>query len=260
MGSKFAAYALLMLLALSAIVPVSGLKVDNSIIRINVTPGEHIVQEMIVSLSEGESAVGGQADLMGFGTNINGNVAPLTAEDDKSPYSAREFFNVSPSSFFLEPGKPVSVVLEGDIPEDVGSGGRYALVHIHTLPQGNGSVGFVTAIIVPIYLTINGTDIITNGEITSMEVSQDGVLSGSFMNTGNCYYRLSVEALIKDKDGNVAKNVTSTEGVSVPSVPFNFKISLNKDSDLVSGQYQVEIKVVRKDGTVMDSSEATLEV
>jgi len=261
MRSRIAVYTLFIFLAFSVIAPVSGLRVDNSILQSNVTPGEHIRHEMRVMLSENESAIDAQAEIMGMGTTINGdNIVPLNGEDDRSSFSARDFFEVSPASFTLEPGKPISVILEGDVPGDVGPGGRYAMVYFHTAPQGNETIGFTTAIIVPIYLTINGTDILRTGEIASVEVSNDGVLSGSFENTGNHYIRLSVEALLKDEDGNVVRNVSSQRVTSLPSIPIIFGINLDPDSDLSSGQYVVEVKMVSKDGTILDSEDKTFEV
>jgi len=260
MRSRFAICALFMLLVLSAIAPASGRRVDGSILKADVTPGEHIRHEMTLKIGEDEQAVDAKADIMGFGTNINGGNDYVVPDNDTSPYSARTFLKIEPESVHLEPGVPVKVILEGDVPEDVGSGGRYAIINIHTIPQGSGTVGFATSILVPIYLKINGTDLVMTGEITGINVSNDGVLSISFENTGNYHYGVSAEVLLKDEGDNIVKSVSSKNGTALPAVPYPFTISLNPEGDLTSGTYAIEAKVIRRDGTVLDTEDANFKV
>jgi hypothetical protein len=258
--SRFAICALFLLLAISSIMPISGLKVGGSILETNVTAGEHIKHVMTVSLSEGELATEAEARIMGYATNMQSGTDYVEKDDDENPYSASGYFEVSPESFSLEPGVPVEVLLEGDVPVDAGSGGRYALVEIHTAPHGNGTVGFSTAIIVPIRLTINGTNLAETGEIVKADISEDDVLSISFNNTGNHHYKASAEAILKDKEDKVIGNSSSRRGTALPAVPYPFTISLNPEGDLASGIYTVEISMIREDGMVMDTDETTFEV
>lgn len=260
MRSRLAIYALCLLLALSAVLPASGLRVDNAILSVDVVPGEKIRHEMTVRIGEDDQPTDAVAEVKGFGTNLHGSIDLVDPDDDLSPYSAREFFEINPGSFHLEPGVPVTVVLEGEVPEDVGSGGRYALVDIHTAPQGTGTVGFATAIIVPIYLTINGTEILKTGEIDGIEVSDEGVLSIFYENTGNYHYGVTAEVILTDDAGEVVKNFTIQKGTSLPTVTYPFTMPLNPDGDLAPGTYTVEATVIRSDGEVMDSEETTFEV
>jgi len=242
------------------VLPVSGLRVDGAILTANVAPGEHIRHEMTVKIGENEQAIDAKAEILGFGTNINGGNDYVVPDNDTSPYSARDFFKIEPVSFRLEPGVPIQITLEGDVPKDVGSGGRYAMVNIHTAPQGNGTVGFATAILVPIYLTINGTDLVKTGKITGLNISNDSVLSMYFENTGNYHYGVSAEVLLKNNGDNIAKNLSSQKGTSLPTVLYPFKILLNPEGDLEPGTYTVEARVLLKDGTVLDSKETTFTV
>jgi len=257
---RVAICALCLLLALSAVAPVSGLRVDGAVLKADVSPGDHIRHEMTVRIGEGEQPVEARAEVMGFGTRPDGMIVPVGPGDDSSPHSAREFFEVHPESFRLEPGVPVKVVLEGDVPVDVGSGGRYAVVEIHTAPQGWGTVGYVTAITVPVYLTINGTEIVKTGEIAEIVVSEDEVLSISFENTGNYFYGVAAEVVLRDEGEDVVKTITTQKGTVLPAVPYSFTISLNSEGDLTPGSYTVEARVIRSDGEVVDSEVATFEV
>ena len=250
----------LCLLTSLLVFPAAGLRVDGAIVEAEVLPGDHIIHEMTVRIGEDEQPVEAEAEVMGIGTNIHGVIEAVEPDDDRSPYSAREFFNLNPENFHLEPGVPVKVVLVGDVPEDVGSGGRYAMVQIHTSPIGNGTVGFATAINIPIFLTINGTEIVKTGEITEIEVSDDGVLTISFENTGNYHCGLSAEVILRDEGHDVVKTITSQRGIALPAVPYQFTISLNTESDLSPGSYTVEANVIRSDGEIMDNKEMTFEV
>jgi hypothetical protein len=260
MNTKFKIYAILLLLAFALIMPVSCLRVDGSLLETEAAPGEHIRHVMTVRLSEGEQSVFAEAKVMGYGINKEGGIDPVEKEDDNNPYSASGYFKVSPESFQLEPGVPTEVVLEGDVPSDIQPGGRYALVEIHTAPQGNGTIGFATAIIVPIRLTINGTNLIKTGEIVESDISGDDVLSWSFKNTGNLHFIVSAEAILKDDEGKVIGNFSSQKVVAVPESVYPFKISLNPDNNLTPGTYTVELSAIGEDGILLDSSEKTFEV
>jgi len=155
--------------------------------------------------------------------------------------------------------------LEGRIPEDVGSGGRYAVVNIKTEPMGNGSVGVITAIDVPIMLTIKGSELIETGEITDTNVLDDdgGLLFDlMFENTGNHHYKASSVAVIKDVNGEVVAEASTPLEVSsiLPENVRQFKIQLDPEANLAPGTYTVEATVIHEDGTVLDTEEATFEV
>jgi len=260
MRSRSAICAFCLLLILSAVLPASELRVDNAILKADVVPGEKIRHEMTVRIGGDDQPVEAVAEVKGFGTNVHGSIDLVDPDDDLSPYSAREFFEINPGSFWLEPGVPVTVVLEGEVPKDVGSGGRYALVDIHTAPQGTGTVGVATAVIVPIYLTIKGTEILKTGEIDGIEVSDEGVLSIFYENTGNYHYGVTAEVTLTDDAGEVVKNFTTQKGTSLPAVTYPFTIPLNPDGDLAPGTYTVEAEVTLEDGTVLDTAETTIEV
>jgi len=125
-----------MLLAVSP--ALAGLSVTGSICDAEVTPGQHFEHEMIVSTDPEDRQMELQVDVMGFGRNLQGMNFEIDPDDDTSPYSARPFLQVSPRNFTLPPGGSQNVQLQGDIPADIGEGGRYALVFIHSNVSGSG--------------------------------------------------------------------------------------------------------------------------
>lgn len=256
--------ALCLLMVLSVIGPAAGLRLDGAVLMKEVAPGEHINHEMNVQVEEGAEPVEVHAEIFGYGMTPGSSRCQLNPEEDISPYSARDFLTLASESASLEPGKPATLVLEGDIPEDVGSGGRYALVNIQTAPQGSGSVGVITAILVPVLLTIGGTELVETGEITDLAVSEAGdvgfVASVLFDITGNHHYGASANAVLKDEKGNVLAEGSAPGETMIPEFSWTFKIKLDAEADLESGTYTVEAKVVKSDGTVLDTEETTFEV
>lgn len=260
-------FALITLFALSLLVTTSaGFSVSGSILKTEVNPGQEVVHVMTVK--NGEDALpllDLTAEVFGFGISPTGGNLKFSSEEDTSPYSARAFFEVSPNKFSLGPGESQEVVLEGRIPEDVGSGGRYAVVNIKTEPMGSGNVGVITAIDVPIMLTIKGSELTETGEITDIKVleNDDGLFALlMFENIGNHHYKASSEAVIKDESGEVVAEVSTVVDASsiLPENVRQFKIQLDQETDLAPGTYTVDVSVIKEDGTVLDTEEATFEV
>ena len=253
-------------LAISAIAPVSGISVSGFYLITEVAPGDHIRHVMTANIGD-VTPTDMIAQINGCGTDPSGMRIALNSDEDTSPYSAREFLKVSPERARLESGKPAEFILEGDVPKDVGSGGRYAIVTIQTVPAGNGSVGVSAAIEVPIYLTIADSDIIETGEIIGLEITDndDALLADvTFKNTGNHHYKASAEILLKDKNGEVVdrtvtpSDLDSTDSI-IPTFSRHFQIYFDNE-DLGHGAYTIVAIVTKEDGTVLDTEETTFEV
>jgi len=258
-GSKFAIFGFCLLLALST--TGSGLTFINALLEKNVTPGEEIYHEITIGLSGNETAMPAVGGIYDYGMGLDG--ARIPREDDKemAPYSAVGFLRLTPESATIEPGKPAKFVIEGKIPEDVGSGGRYALVEIHTPPQGSGQIGIALATIVPIRLTISGTDLIETGEITDLNATADEV-SLIFKNTGNHHFKASARAELKDKDGKIVSSAEAPlmDTALVPTASYLFKMAFNGDTGLAPGTYTAEASVIHVNGTVLDTEEKAVRV
>jgi hypothetical protein len=266
MRHDFVICALCLFVAISALEPVCGLTVSGGRFVEDVSPGDHINHVMTVSVDESDEPIDATAKLFGCGMDLKGMRQVLMPEDDVSPYSATSFLKVTPERVSLEPGKPVKIVLEGDVPENVGSGGRYAIVIIGTTPKDSGfvGVGFSTAVEVPVYLTIDGTELIETGDITELDVSSD-IVSVIFENTGNHNYKATAEAVLKDESSEVVASASTPSDLEssnsmIPTTSRLFEIDLAPETDLSPGTYTVEVSVIHEDGTVLDTEETTFEV
>jgi hypothetical protein len=114
-------------------------------------------------------------------------------------------------------------------------------------------------------LTIKGTDLVETGEIKTLDVQEgdDGLVARLlFENTGNHHYKASSEAVIEDERGEVVAEVSTPVGASsiLPADVRMFNIQLDQVADLASGTYTVEARVIKEDGTVLDTEETTFEV
>lgn len=273
------AYALsIALLVLLAAEPASaGFGVSGAILRAEVLPGESISHAMTVRIAENETPLDFVAEVAGFGQTLSGGYLLLGPETDTSPYSARDFLRVSRESFSIEPGSSVELLLEGEIPPDVGAGGRYVLVEIRSLPAGDGPAGVAFAIDVPVFLTINGTELVKTGEITELKVGKtdeevDGETENSyssgkilvasliFKNSGNHHYRALAEAVLKDRDGNVlASGETPLDEASIiPTASRLFEIPLHATTEPTAGTHRLEAKVLSEDGSTLAVEEIVL--
>jgi len=249
------------LFVLNALASGSSLSVSDALLVREVSPGDHIDHKVTVSIGKDQQELEAFAGIFGYGMGLDGARNPLEAEADSNPYSARGFLKISPESATLPPGEQVTFLIEGDVPDDVGSGGRYALAEIRTAPQGSTQVGISLAALVPILLTINGTDLVHTGEITYLSASSAEV-SAIFENTGNHHFKANAEADLIDAEGEVVAKAEAPlmSNSLVPTASWLFKMAFEAEEELAPGTYIVEVSVIHEDGTVLDTEETTFEV
>lgn len=240
----------------------AGFAVSGAIFEANVTPGQHIIHKIVVNTDTSDLPMDFAAEMIGFGRSLDGANAEIRPELDISPYTARPFLNVSPASFHLEPGDSQEVVLEGDIPLNVGEGGRYALVNIRSLPIGKGNVGMAVAVDVPVRLTIMNTRLIKTGEIMNLSIDkpisqQAQNVSLLFNNTGNYHYYAFAEAALMDEKGNILANASTPLTVSsiIPMTSRLFKMELVPRQELRRSSYKINVAVRLEDGTKLATKE-----
>ncbi len=261
MKPKCVIYALCLLVALSTTSSAETLSVTGTRFEAEVIPGEHIVHTITVKISEGDPPVDLNAMIFGYGLSLESSKITLRPDEDLSPYSATDFLKITPTQVSLFPGESKTIVLEGDVPMDVGSGGRYALVKIETDALGKGVVGVVMAVVVPVRLTVSGTDLVETGEITDLRISEDKV-SAIFESTGNHHYLAGAEAVLKDEGGNVVANYSTASRIDplLPMTSHLFEVQFDSKNGLTPGTYTVEVSVIHENGTVLDTEEAIFEV
>ena len=261
MKFKLAVSLFCILIALSALG--SGLKVTGGLFEKDVVPGEHIQHTIIIGVNEDAEATEATAGIYGYGMGLDGSRVPLEDTDEMKPFSASGFLNISPESAIVKPGEPATFVVEGTVPEDVGSGGRYALVEIHTPPKSEEGkqIGIALAAIVPVRLTISVSELIEVGEITNLTAFEN---NGSviFKNTGNHHYMARSEATIKDDKGNVIASAAAPLMYTslVPTASWLFRMKIESEKDLEHGTYTVEAKVIDSSNSTLDSKEESFSI
>lgn len=264
-------FAVVAFIALSVLAPTStAFGLSGATFMEEVSPGQELVHTISISAGENESLKNMTAEVFGFERNLAGSNIELSPDRDTGPYSARPFLSVEPKSFDLEPGERKTLLLTGTVPDDVGSGGRYALVSISTEPaepaeRGGGQVMVSTGIQVTVLLTIKDSELIKTGEISDLSTSMvDGnvTVDVTFDNTGNVHYKPFVGANLLDEDGEVAASVepAETRRSILPTNSRFVSMTLVPDAVLEPGTYTVEATVALDDGTVLATEETTVEV
>jgi hypothetical protein len=268
MTHKFlAAVILLLALAPSCL----GLGVEGVIFEADAYPGQHVEHQITVSLRENEAPMDLQVDIRDWDQTPDGSNQEIE-EGTKSSYSAKGFLRVSPARFHLEPGESQKVLVEVDIPKDVGSGGRYALISVHSLiseesKEGSeGGVGVAVAIDALVRLTISGTELSRTGEIADLSIEEPVSkehqnISLTFRNTGNYHYKACAKAALKDEDGNLLASSSSPLSSNIiPSAARIFFLSLTPGEELKPGTYCISATVEEEDTGILASKEMEIEM
>jgi hypothetical protein len=252
---------LILAIAISAMAPASGLSVTGGLMEMTVAPGDELRHQIIIGVGDNDKPTEVKVGVFGCGFGLDGARINLDPEEDVSPYTARPFLTVTPESVTVGPNETATFVVSGTVPDDVGSGGLYALVNVGTPPRGEGQVGIALAAIVPVRLTIKGSDLVETGEITDLSASSGGA-SAIFENTGNHHFKAKAEAALIDAEGEVVATAEAPlmNTAIIPTYSWLFKMAFEAGEELAPGTYTVEVSVVHENGTVLDKKEATVEV
>ena len=244
-----------------------GLRVSGAKFIADVAPGQTITHTMTIGIGDADPPLDMLVQVTGFGQSLEGAPQVLEDSEDTSPFSARSFITLDTTSFHLDPGDSQQVTATICIPQDVSAGGRYALIDIRSQPIGEGSVGVVTAVAVPIALTIKGSELIHEGKIT--EVSTSDATSGqpvdiftTFQNTGNHYFKIKGEVTVSDASGETLDTISLPLAASsvMPTLLRQLKATYIPQGELPLGVYSVKSRVMLEDGTLLDEAEGSFEV
>jgi len=266
MNYSTAKLAFVALLAFSILFPTSSaLGIRGAIITEEVSPGQELLHVITVGSREGEAPLNLTAEVFGFRRTDDGVNVEISPDDDTGPYTARPFLSIEPKSFTLEPGDQRSLLLTGTVPEDVGSGGRYAIVTISTVPSSEDGVAITFALQSIILLTIKDSDLLMTGEVSDLAASMsDGNVSVDLLleNTGNVHYTPLFGAVLLDEAGDIVaeQKPEVMTGVILPTNSRLVKMTLAPEAELEPGTYTVEATVALDDGTVLAAEETTIEV
>jgi hypothetical protein len=258
--------AVIFLIAVLTMVSLSsGLGVEGVIFDAEVTPGQHISHEIKVKLGQNEAPMDLRVNVEDWGQSQEG--VNYAMANGSNPYSARSFLKVYPSNFRLEPGQSQSVMVEGDVPLEVGSGGRYALVTIYGLPLDSAdegqesSVGLAVAVTSLIRIVISSTELEKSGKVESLKVEEPLMpearsVSLIFNNTGNCHFKaLARCSLIGDGGAVLAESSSPLSSNIIPGASRIFRLDLAAESPLKGELRTIDVTVETEDGTILDQRE-----
>lgn len=257
-------------------VPASALSTTATRYVESIAPGTTATFPITLGIGSNENPTDLAVEVMGFGQHTDTEFAPIDPVSDTSPYSARKYISLDKTSFHLEPGKSQKVTATITLPKDVGAGGRYAIIYAHTLsPAGNGGQAadggqavFSTGMIIPVLITISGTNPTVTGSITTLDVGdltvgQPVVITTSLKNTGNYHYRYTVNNVtLTDASGNIVAKGSAQAGLMNSIIPGNTAQYIVKPDvkNLPVGTYTVRSDVLLDNGKVLDEKTSTFAV
>jgi hypothetical protein len=230
-----------------------------------VTPGENYTQTLLVGLGKDDAATDVLIEVLGYGNNASGDVVPVPAEADISSYSARSFIQPARTTVHVEPGETKQADFTVTIPENVGSGGRYAILRFSTAPTGEGTVGIISAIVLPVRFTISGSQLIHTGKVTGVstgkaESGQPIDIFTQFQNTGNHHFTIKGQIEIRDAGGKLIDTLHITDSSPIPGDTKNIKTTYIPASALPLGIYSVKSTLTLEDGTSLGEASGSFEV
>jgi len=236
----------------------AGLWVTGASLAAEVSPGDTLTHNFSVGIRETDPPMDIQIDVGGMGQSLNGTCQALDSSRDTNAYSARQFITLDKSSFHLDPGNSQKVVATIHVPRDTGAGGRYAVINVHSQPVSEGQVNMISAINIPIYLTIKGSQLIYAGRVTEISTSEpaDGQpvhIFTVFQNTGNHHFKVKGEVTIADAQGQIldSMHLASTSSAIIPTMSRLIESTFIPQSQLPSGVYSIKSRLMLEDGTVV---------
>jgi len=229
-----------------------GLTISGGKIETSVEPGSDYSYSIKVKNTSDEP-MDIAVEVKGYGTSAEKNINVLEPEEDKSPYTARGMLAVSPTGFHLEPGDAQAIEVTAKIPSGIGDGGRYAIIFIHSAPQGE-MVAMVTAFAARVLLTIADSNLVTNSEITEVSLAASQGPAGLLVtveNKGNYHYKPQIQAKISNGDKVVATASLLPNWPILPGYSRQFKLDFVGEGSLSAGEYTVDIEVKDDSGQLV---------
>jgi hypothetical protein len=248
------------------VIPVSaGLKVTGSKYMDDVILGDTTVHVMTVSSRPEDPRMEIIVEVSGFGQASDMGYTTLLPGQDTGAFTARPYITLDADSIVLNPGESKDIKATLHIPQDAGSGGRYALIYLHTKPVATGQMGIVSAITVPVMITLKDTPLTETGRIDTVNVSRietnkPAIVSTTFTHTGNHHFYGAVnEIFIKDSSGATIATITTDPEVHalIPGQTVVLRTPLG--TTLVPGTYTVTSRILNE-GILLDEVSDTFTV
>jgi hypothetical protein len=239
----------------------AGFKVERTLIEEDVTPGVPLKDKISIYNIGTNKDLAVEINVFGFGQSLDGSIALLNANNDTSPYSARDYITLSDNKITLKPEWDDEIDVDAEIPEDMGDGSRYAVIQFR-IPAENETKGIVRdwGVLVPVLLTNSNSELIKTGKITSVSVGSSNV-TVLFNNSGNTHYKPVIKTVVKDSRGQVVEEDSTTTSISIiPGFSRLYLIDLNSEEELKPGGYSLEVLAQLDDDTLLDSIKREFEI
>jgi hypothetical protein len=249
----------LLIILVFVVAPTAAVKVEGAKILLDVKPGITYIFPMAVSTKLTDAPSDYAVEVYGFGQSADGgSYAPLLPAEDTGAFSARTFVSLPSSTIHIDPGERKEFNATIRVPQNVGGGGRYAIIHIHPA-AGSGQTTFATAIIVPVMLTVQDTALVQFGSVTDIKVGEIAqgkpvTVLTTLKNTGNHhYYGATNQVSVRDGKGALVAmaNASPIPNAVIPGQSVIFEAPIS--SPLTAGTYTITSTMRLESGTVLDS-------
>ena len=263
------------ILVVSLLIPLSvsanstGLVVTNAAIVDTVSPGQVITQTMSISIGSSDPATDISISVNGVAQSLTGGYILLNADADTSQNTARPFVTVNPTSFHLDPGQSQNITATINVPQNVGSGGYFAIIKVANPPSvtSGSNVAIVTSVSIPVYLTIKDSQLINTGKITGVTTGeitngQPIHITTTFQNTGNIYFKVWGEVTVTTDQGFILDviPIPTTASSILPTMSRDMETEYLSGGTIPPGTYHISAKIVMQDGTLLDQSTSTFTI
>ena len=244
-----------------------GLTVSNAVIVGDVIPGQTLTWSSVVSIGASDPATVITVQVDGMTQAPDGTLGVLTPSQDTGSYTARPFITVDQTSFPLNPGASQTINATIQVPQDVGAGQRFAMINIQTQATPGNGINTISAVNVPVYLTISGSQMIDTGKISSLTTGnittgQPITVTTNFENTGNEHFKIEGQITITNASGTIIDTIGIPETTSnvMPGLTRQIVTPVTAAGTLSPGTYTVQSQIMLDDGTALDQSTTTFTV
>ena len=244
-----------------------GITVNGALLVAEVSPGTTLNHKITITVGTNDPPTDVVVQIGGIGQLADGTYVVLDGMADISCYSARQFISVDHELLHLEPGIPGEVIATIKIPEDIGDGGRYAIINIATQPVNENGIGVISAVNVPIYLTVKNSKLIHEGKITAISTSEPNTgdpidIFTSFQNTGNHHFKVKGEVTISDSNGeklDTLYTILSSTSI-IPTSLRQYRTIFIPDRELPPGLYFIKSRIILENNIILDEVTSSFEM
>ena len=244
-----------------------GLQVEGALLVEDVSPGQTITWPMVVSISSADPATDIVVQVMGLTQTPDGVNQDISVSEDTSQYSALSFISVDKNSFHLDPGASDTVTATIQIPQNVGNGGRYAMINISEQSPGGPGTHYVSGVDVPVVLTITGSQLTQTGKITGINTGtitngQPVDITTTFQNTGNIHYKVEGSVTVTNDQGVTLENIPVPIIATsiIPGISRDLEAIYTPSGSLPPGTYDINSQIMTSDGNVLNESTSSFTI